>query len=293
MMEKSSVVFFGSGPVASRSLELLTADFTIEAVITKPTTEQQMANCVPGVAVYAVGNKKELSNLMRSVHFKSKLGILIDFGIIVTQDVIDAFPQGIINSHFSLLPQWRGADPITFSILSGQSKTGVSLMLLRAGMDEGPLLAQATLDIAPDMTTPTLTARLIELSNDLIHATVAKYSAGNIKPTPQSDAEPSYSRKLTKDDGLIDWNKPADQIEREIRAYIAWPRSRTQLAGREVIVTSAKVAPGNAPPGQIEANGSHLFVACGKGRLEILQLQPAGKTSMSTKAFLAGYRQYL
>ena len=293
MKKTPSVIFFGSGPVASRSLSLLLGEFTIEAVITKPATKEQMAACAPGVPVYAVENKKELSGLIQNARFKSELGILIDFGILVAQDVIDAFPRGIINSHFSLLPQWRGADPITFSILSGQPKTGVSLMLLSAGMDEGPLLAQATLDISPDMTTPMLTVRLIELSHNLIQATVPKYLIGAIKPTPQPEADPSYSRKISKDDGLIDWKKPADQIEREIRAYIAWPRSRTRLAGREVIITSAEVVPGNTTPGTIETKGSHLYVACGKGRLEIFQLQPAGKTNMSAKAFLAGYRQYL
>src|SRR5262249_45964550 len=156
------------------------------------------------------------------------------FGIIVSQKTIDYFPLGIINSHFSLLPQWRGADPITFSILSGQKQTGVSLMLLVAAMDEGPLLSQGVYDIEPDETTPSLTDSLIKLSHALLVDALPRYAAGDITARSQEvvaqmmgiPTEPSYSRKLTKEDGIIDWKKPAEQIEREIRAFADWPKSR-------------------------------------------------------------------
>src|SRR3990167_2573958 len=129
------VVFFGSGTVAEASLRFLKKHFSIEAIITKPATMQEMAQIVPGVAIKAVKNKEELSQFISSNPFQSRLGIIVDFGIIVDRAVIYYFPLGIINSHFSLLPQWRGADPITFAILSGQDKPGVSLMLIEPTLD--------------------------------------------------------------------------------------------------------------------------------------------------------------
>src|SRR5688572_20047531 len=124
------IVFFGSGPVAAESLRLLGQSFEIEAIVTKPSTTREMGAAAGSARLLTVENRHELDVLISEHPFESEVGVLIDFGIIVSQKVIDYFPKGIINSHFSLLPEWRGADPITFSILSGQKKTGVSLMLL-------------------------------------------------------------------------------------------------------------------------------------------------------------------
>ncbi|MGI0135251.1 MAG: formyltransferase family protein, partial [Candidatus Micrarchaeaceae archaeon] len=146
-MVKHSVVFLGSGPVAAESLHLLSEAFTIEAIVTKPTTTAMMQAACPTSPLYTVEKRRDLDELVANKKFTSACGILIDFGIIVSNKTISSFPKGIINSHFSLLPEWRGADPITFAILSGQKTTGVSIMLLSEGMDEGPLLAQATCDV--------------------------------------------------------------------------------------------------------------------------------------------------
>lgn len=297
-MKKTSkkVVFFGSGPVAAKSLELLAKDFEIEAVITKPSTVKQMRAAVANgknTCVYSVNNKSDLDNLMTAQLFESKLGILIDFGIIVSQQVIDYFPLGIINSHFSLLPQLRGADPITFSILNGDTRTGVSLMLLVEAMDEGPLLAQAPYDLPGDITTPQLTEELIRISYATLREIVPMYLAGNVHPTAQPSTGATYSRKFAKEDGVIDWNKPAVQLEREIRAFAEWPKSRTILGGKEVIITKAHVVPVNhGQPGHIEAVKPQglLMVDTADGYLCIERLKPAGKREMSVKEFLAGYK---
>ncbi|HUC87603.1 MAG TPA: methionyl-tRNA formyltransferase [Candidatus Binatia bacterium] len=308
-MKKTSetIVFFGSGPVAANSLELLHQSFTIEAVVTKPRPEhyhgqlpvQSVAEKL-GLTLVEAADKKQLSAKIKSSTFKSRVGVLIDFGIIVAQDVIDSFPLGIVNSHFSLLPDWRGPDPITFAILSGQAVTGVSLMLLVEKMDKGPILAQATYDLDPDETAISLTSNLIELSYDLLETILPDYLESKIEPLPQSIAGPAisgisqatYSRKLTKDDGQIDWLKPATQTEREIRAFIEWPKCHTQIWGQEVIITKAKVvdATGN-PAGQVQIQDKALIVSCGKQALQILNLKPAGKTEMSAMAFLAGHQQ--
>lgn len=287
---KPSVVFFGSGPVAAASLRLLVKDFEIEAVITKPRPAQHRGE-VPvldvakelGLPAFTAADKQELDRLFGSRSLSSQLAILIDFGIIVSKKVIDYFPLGIINSHFSILPQWRGADPITFAVLSGQSTTGVSLMLLVTAMDEGPLLAYGEYNMPSNITTPKLTDELIQLSHELLKDAVPKYLAGQLQTMPQTVTKQpvSYSRKLTKSDGLINWAKPADQIECEVRAYLDWPKSQAKIFGHDVIITKARVASAQ--------NDGDLVMECGSGWLEIQELKaPSGKT-ISGAEFLRGY----
>jgi methionyl-tRNA formyltransferase len=296
-MKKMSetIVFFGSGPVAAESLRLLSQSFTIEAVVTKPTTLEEMKAAAPSVAIYAITDRKELDNLIGSNPFQSKLGVLIDFGIIVSQSVIDYFSLGIVNSHFSLLPEWRGADPIAFAILSGQPKTGVSLMLIDAGMDTGKILAQKSLQIESTDTISSLTEKLIVLSNGLLAENLPRYFSGEL--TPRSQPHPdraTYSRKLTKEDGVIDWKKPAAQIEREIRAFREWPKSRANIAGKDVVITEAFAVPTvskNSEPGDVTIveETKSLAIETSNGSLCITKLKPAGKNEMPAQAFINGY----
>lgn len=290
MKKKSpAIVFFGSGPVAAASLAFLAAHFPIEAVVTKPVTIHQMSSAAPDVTIYTVSNERELTTLVKDTAFQSSLGVVVDFGIIMEQSVIDSFPLGILNSHFSLLPEWRGADPITFAILSGQTETGVSLMLIDEKLDEGNLIAQESLNILPSLTTPGLTQQLIELSNDMLLKHIPSYISGETKPYSQDLSKPiTYSRKLTKDDGIIDWNKPAVDIERQIRAFADWPRSRTKFADKDVIITKATVTDESGSPGTIRASKNQLIVFCSQQALNIHRVQPAGKKEMPIQAFLAG-----
>lgn len=299
MRTKPTTIFFGSGPVALKSLELLSDSFSIEAIITKPATREIMQRSFPDTPIHAVSNRTELDQLIAQHSFTSAFGILIDFGIIISQQVIDSFRLGIINSHFSLLPEWRGADPITFAILSGQTQTGVSLMLVTKGMDEGPLLAQTLVDISEGATTSSLTEDLINASDALLKNIVPEYISGSAMPAPQEQASlargstPTYSHKLTKEDGKLDWTKPAPRLERELRAYLAWPHSYTTLAGRDVIITQGRVAERIGQPGEVQTENNRLFICCGEQALEVLQLKPAGKAEMSARAFLAGYGRLL
>lgn len=304
-MKKMSepIVFFGSGPVAAQALELLTKNFNIEIVVTKPKPAHHKGNFPVldaterlNLPTLVARNKRELSDVVAQHQFKSRVAVLVDFGIIVTQDVINAFPLGIINSHFSLLPEWRGADPITFAILSGQKETGVSLMLLVEKMDEGPLLAQAPFELSEHITTPELTADLIELSDHQLQATVPLYVEGKAQPALQEQVAlpghdmPSYSRKLTKEDGMLDWRKPAEQLEREVRAFQQWPKSYTTLAGIDIVVTKVHVEPVSLTPGEIKVDrGKQLIIGCAQESLGIDELKPAGRQAMSAAAFLAGY----
>lgn len=303
--ERPRLVFFGSGPVAAASLELLLEWADVEAVITKPQPPHHKQPfpvlslaAKAGLKTFTPNSKAELSALFADKPVSSQLGVIIDYGFIVNQDVIDYFPMGIVNSHFSLLPEWRGADPISFSILSGQQQTGVSLMLLVEAMDEGPLLAQSPFDLPTDITTPELTEELIKLSDSCLQSVLPLYLAD--KATPLSQAEiiettgeqPTYSRKLSKADGILDFTKPAEQLEREVRAFIEWPKSRMVLGGKDVVVTKAHAVPDN-PTGTIgkitaDRDGGVIAVETSRGTFCIEKLKPAGKPEMTATAFLAG-----
>jgi methionyl-tRNA formyltransferase len=296
----SKIVFFGSGPVAAESLRLLLKNFEVEAVVTKPTTTREMQAIIGEVPLYSVANKAELDALIEEKNFGSKLGILIDFGIMVSQKVIDSFEYGIVNSHFSLLPEWRGADPISFSILSGQVQTGVSLMILVEAMDEGPILEVGLQPLDDSIDSTELTKKLIHLSDALLVHAIPRYLSGETKGIDQSiigneipnyPTEPSYSRKLTKEDGILDFAKPAAQLQREVRAFIEWPKSRTEIAGKDVVVLKASVQnAGKTTAGVITKTVSkEIAIETAKGTLIVEQLKPAGKQAMSAEAFLAGY----
>lgn len=301
-MKKTSktIVFFGSGPVAAKSLALLLEDFSVEAVVTKPRAPHHKGS-VPvlelaesnNIPTLTAANKQELDKLITDNSFSSDIAVLIDFGIIVSQKVIDSFSLGIVNSHFSLLPKLRGADPITFAILNGDTKTGVSLMLIDEGMDTGKLITQKTYHMPDTITTPELTDELIALSHQLICKYLPSYMNNEIQPRQQPHPDrATYTRKLTKSDGIIDWNKPAQQIEREIRAFQVWPGSRTSLFGKDVIITKAHAVPSDGIPGKVEIvkDTGILIVYANSGYICIEELKPAGKKEMPVKAFLAGLR---
>ena len=300
-MKSETIVFFGSSKVSLEALEALARSFKIEAVITKPDSRLHGRLHSPAVKTWAKAHKlpvkqpasaAELEKLMQNTQrFTSRIGVVIDYGLIIPTSVIEAFELGLVNSHFSLLPQWRGADPIRAAILSGQTTTGVSLMLITPEVDAGPLLTQAKLPIPPDATASSLTRQLSALNQRLLPRSLRQYIRGEISPLPQNpDQVPTYTRKLSKTDGVIDWQKPVVHLEREIRAYQGWPGSQAKLGGKPVIITQAHVVEQFGSPGQVFRSGRQLGVYGGQGALIIDRLKPAGGREMSGSAFLNGLK---
>lgn len=300
-LKTNSIVFFGTGPVAAASLEFIAKHFTIETVVTKPRAPHHRGSapvedlCAElQLPLLFAARKSDLDQLTTDRQFESPLGIVVDFGIIISEQVIDYFPLGIVNSHFSLLPEWRGADPISYTILSGQAKTGVSLMLIEPALDTGKLITQRTIAVGPKETTGSLTDKLVALSNQLLHEYLPRYIAGDI--TPRSQPHPdraTYSHKLTKADATIDWNEDAAVIERKIRAYQPWPKARATLGRIECIITDADIVHIDRKPGTLSLASGELVIACGKDGLSLRKLQPLGKKEMPVQAFLAGYTSQL
>lgn len=298
MSSKTSIVFFGTGPVAARTLYKISEEFEIEAVITKPIPSHHKGSFpVHEVAkknslkLLECKNKHELDDLIKKQQFKSKIGLVVDYGIIISQEVIDYFPLGIVNSHFSLLPEWRGADPITFSILSGQKETGASLMLIVDKLDEGPLLAEEKYTIQKDTNINQLTQDLTDLSIEMLIKYLPQYINGSLNPYLQNpDTKPTYSRLITKEDSVLDLTKPAEVLEREVRAYLGWPGSKLNLTLKDgkklqITVTEAKVLS--------DTDESPLTLRTSKDYLKITKLKLPGKNEMTTKDFLNGYKEKL
>ena len=301
MMSKK-ILFFGSGPVAAASLEKLIKHTDVSLVITKRKAPRFKGT--PPVELVAndhdmklsfADNKTELEELILGMAEKFDLGIVLDYGVIITEKTIQSFPLGIINSHFSLLPEWRGADPITFSLLSGQVETGVSLMQIDSGLDTGKLFETSKISISSIDTNPSLTEKLIDLSDGLLQKNIPLILNETATKFPQDTNQlTTFSKKIMKEDGLLNFNKPASVLEREIRAFKGWPRSYMKLGELDVIIEEATISDVPVALGKITIDEQdHIIIGTVRGSLKINKLMPFGKNVMSSKDFLNGYRNRL
>lgn len=224
---------------------------------------------------------RDIYDQLVSLH--ADAGILVAYGRIIPQDVIDIFPYGILNIHPSLLPQYRGATPIEQAILDGASETGVSIMKLVREMDAGPIYAQQHVTLDGTETKQELTDQLLTKGAQMIIDVLPRILEGTLEPKPQDESSATFSSLISKSDGVIDPTKSSEQLEREIRAYAGWPKSRLALFGHQVIVTQARIAN--------SADDGTLVIACNPGWLEITELvAPSGK-KMTGADFLRGYHK--
>ena len=229
----------------------------------------------------------EAINQLRSL--QADLMVVAAYGILLPQAVLDAPRLGCINIHASLLPRWRGAAPIQRAILAGDRETGVCLMQMDAGLDTGPVLASARCAIAADDTGSRLHDRLAQLGAHLLSDKLAAIERGELAAVPQDDALACYASKLEKAEARIDWNMPADEIMRHIRAFNAWPVAETRYGDRQLRIWEARLVAGesDALPGTVLVAGkAGIEVACGKGRLQILRLQLPGGRAVSAGEFV-------
>ena len=216
--------------------------------------------------------------------------VVAAYGLLLPRAVLELPKHGAINVHASLLPAYRGASPITTALLDGRTTTGISIMQMDVGMDTGPVLAQAEQAIHPDDTTASLSERLASQGATLLVETLPGWLAGTIAPTPQDQlpGEVSLCRLIKKEDGQIDWNEPADVIERMTRAYHPWPSAFTTWHGEPFKIWRAAVIQGSAEPGRVVATPQGTAVGTGAGLLLLHSVQPAGKRAMEIRSFLNG-----
>lgn len=216
--------------------------------------------------------------------------VVAAYGQILPTRVLEIPTFGCLNVHASLLPAYRGASPITAALLDGLSQTGVTIMLMDAGMDTGPVLTQARLPVRTDDTTASLSERLAARGAELLAETIPAWLAGNVAPVAQADlpGEPSVCRLVKKRDGQIDWTMPAARVERMIRAYAPWPAAFTSWKGQNFKLWQGRVIAGHAEPGLVVEVDGDVAVGTGDGLMALQVVQPAGKRQMTTATFCNG-----
>lgn len=304
---KKSFVFFGNERLATGVTTttpilnaLISNEYIPSLIVVNDTTSKSRKNReleilhvakTHSIPVLNTKNNEEIyEHIIKS---ESGFAILAAYGRIIPQTILDAFAGGIINIHPSLLPKHRGPTPIESVILNGEKLTGVSIIKLVKAMDAGPIYLQHEIQVASDVSKQELCDKLSELAAKLLTENLDKILNDEIKPVAQDNSVATYDSLIQKQDGLINWSKSAEIIEREIRAFSEWPKSRTTLGSVEVVITKAHYIPVNNPvlnPGQIESTSPPLVVQAKDGQLCIEKLIPAGKKEMGSAAFLAGYK---
>lgn len=303
------VVFMGTAPLARASLAALLAApavARVTAVVTQPDKPGGRDLRVQPSPVKTLANEHGLPVLQparaRDPGFIGELRALAPelvvvaaYGQILPPALLALPPFGCLNVHASLLPRWRGAAPIQWAILAGDPETGVTIMQMDAGLDTGGMIATARTPVHGDDSGQTLHDRLAALGADLLVRTIPGWVAGALPARPQPAEGVTYARKITREDGRVDWTKPAVQLAREIRAFNPWPGSWTALPGPDGPVRiklwrgETVDLPAGAPPGTIlAADAAGLLVACGAGALRLLELQREGRRRLAAQAFLAG-----
>lgn len=215
---------------------------------------------------------------------QADVAVVVAYGLILPQAVLDAPRLGCLNIHASLLPRWRGAAPIHRAIMAGDAQTGVCIMQMDAGLDTGPVLLREAIPIAADDTTASLHDRLSDLGVSLILRALDQLDA--LGPQPQSKTGVTYAEKIEKAEAQIDWSRPAEEVDRLIRGLSPFPGAWTLIGDERVKLLASRVADAQGPAGQVLDD--RLTVACGVGAVQLLRLQRAGKAAQDAETFLRG-----
>jgi len=285
------IVFAGTPEFAAEHLKaLLNSPYEIVAVYTQPDRpagrgQKLMPSPVKQLAV-AQGIPVLQPPTLRNAEAQAELAalqpdlmVVVAYGLILPQAVLDIPRLGCINSHASLLPRWRGAAPIQRAVQAGDSESGVTVMRMEAGLDTGPMLLKVSTPISAEDTGGTLHDRLAAMGPPAVLEAVAGLAAGTLQGEVQDDALATYAHKLNKDEARIDWSRPAVELERLVRAFNPWPVCHSTLNGESVKVLAATLSTGQGAPGEIlDASKDGLLVACGDQALCLTRLQlPGGK----------------
>ena len=300
------IVFMGTPDFAVPVLEaLVAAGHEIVLAVTQPdkAVGRSKAPVPPPVKVCALAHgipvfqperirRPEAMAEMEKI--QADLGVVVAFGQILPQALLDLPKHGCFNVHASLLPMYRGASPINHVILAGEKESGVTIMQMDAGIDTGDILLQEAVPLAEDETAETLAEKLSALGARLIVRAIEELEDGTLTRVPQ-EGETCYAGMLKKEMGLIDWKKPAEEIGRQVRGLLPWPGTYTFREGKKLIIGAVKAEKQEVPPNLaagavLRADKSGLLVQTGEGALRILQIQPEGKKMMDAKAFLNGSR---
>ncbi|HET8548550.1 MAG TPA: methionyl-tRNA formyltransferase [Bryobacteraceae bacterium] len=298
-------IFLGTPEFAVPTLErMIEAGHEVLAVYTQPDRPKgrgrEMAESPVRQAAMRIGLPVRQPERIRRPEVVAELAavdadvmVVVGYGQIIPQSIIDLPRHGIINVHASLLPKYRGAAPIQWAIANGETRTGVTTMQIDAGLDTGDMLLKAETAIGPDETAPELSARLAPLGADLLADTLERAEAGTLSPEKQNDAEATLAPILRKEDGLIDWTRPAREIYNRSRGFLPWPGTYTYFRGQLLHIWRAKpvIHIELGPAGMIHLSGRRVLVMCGdRTALELDEVQLEGRKRVTADAFRNGQR---
>jgi methionyl-tRNA formyltransferase len=300
------VIFMGTPQLACESLRALlnSADVQVLAAVTQPDRPSgrelklqpspvKSAALSAGIAVLQPERARHPEFIARIKSLQPDLIAVAAFGQILPQSLLDIARLGCLNVHTSLLPKYRGAAPIQWAILNDEPETGITIMKMDAGLDTGDILTQEKTTITPGDTSETLHDRLADIGAALLSKTIPDYAAGKIIARPQPADGVSYARKITREDGKIDWNRPARAIWNQVRGLVPWPGAFTFMSAgpkpQLLKIWQAEPVETSGTPGVILwADKSGIVAGCGEGSLRILQLQREGGKKLTAQQFLAG-----
>jgi methionyl-tRNA formyltransferase len=298
-----NLVFCGTPRFAVPTLEkLVDAGFRIHLVLTQPDRPKGRGLELVASPVKESALKLNLpitqpDRIKTNEVFRAQLTalnpdaiIIVGYGRIIPQWMLNLPPLGNINLHASLLPKYRGAAPIQWAIANGETVTGVTTMRIDAGLDTGDILLQRELAIAPEDTAETLSPRLALIGADLVVETLRSLQSGNLRPRPQDNSQASLAPILKKEDGLVDFSRSAADIFNRIRGFQPWPGAYTKFRGKNLQILKARTAPVALLPAELQVQSNQLLVGCGhNSSLELLELQLEGKKRSSAAEFVRGY----
>lgn len=301
------VVFAGTPQFAVSALAAICAEHTVVGVLTQPdrpagrgraltsspVKEFALARHLPLAQPLTLRGEEEttLATLAQLRQWRPDVMVVVAYGLMLPQTVLDLPPLGCLNIHASLLPRWRGAAPIQRAILAGDQHTGITIMQMDAGLDTGPILLSEAVPIRADVIASELQEELASLGARLVLRALAALEAGRLKPQPQPAAGATYAQKLSTAEAAIDWRSSATTIDRQIRALNPWPAARALYNGESVKLLRSRVlqgiAPATAGPGTLLGlRDGFLAVACGEGLLGVAELQRAGRRKVSAQDFV-------
>ena len=300
----AKIVFMGTPDFAVPSLTALMAEHDVVAVVTQPdrpagrnkqlrqspVKRQALAANIP---VFQPQRIRDEAMLEALGSLDADVFVVAAFGQILSQAVLEFPRYGTVNVHASLLPRWRGAAPIQAAIRAGDCESGVTIMLIDAGLDTGPVMSKRAIPLAPDETGQSLHDRLAVLGAELLVVTLPRYLNGEIQPQTQDESLATYAPQIKKEDGAIDWLRSADEIERLVRAFTPWPGTFTIWNGAQLKVLAGGAGEGCAPAGQVVERGGVIAIGTGDGLYFPSELQLAGKRRLSVSDFVNGYGEII